>query len=69
MLPYRRPHSEINEFVAVRGKYIGHRLVTGPNGGGIGHRLVTVMQIGQGLVTGGGGRHFGHSLVIYFDVI
>jgi hypothetical protein len=35
----------------------------------IGHRLVTVMQIGQGLVTGGGGRHFGHSLVIYFDVI
>jgi hypothetical protein len=35
----------------------------------IGHRLVTVIQIGQGLVTGSGGRHFGHSLVTYFEVI
>ena len=43
----------MNNFVAVGGKYISHRLVTVTKGGYIGHRLVTVTQIGQGLVTGG----------------
>ena len=52
----------------MRGKYIGHRLVTETKGGCIGHRLDPVMRIGQSLVTGRG-THFGHSLVIDFDVI
>ena len=44
---------KLNSFGAVRGEYIGHRLVTVTQGGYIGHRLVTATQIGQGLVTGG----------------
>ena len=50
---YKYYGSKLNNFIVVRGNYIGYRLVKVMKGGCIGHRLVTVTQIGQGLVTGG----------------